>query len=94
MWKQIKLLKYHADFLTMTVNIHLGICNIHVFKQDFSPVGSSIRFKERRNVDLPEPEGPIIATTSPLWISVEIPSKTTFPSKDFAGSAPESKLLL
>ena len=29
-------------------------------------VGSSSRFRHRRNVDLPEPEGPMTATFSPL----------------------------
>ena len=29
------------------------------------PLGVSSRFKQRRNVDLPEPEGPMTATTSP-----------------------------
>ena len=33
-------------------------------------VGSSSKFKERKKVDLPEPEGPIITTTSPFLISV------------------------
>ena len=31
--------------------------------------------KSLRAVDLPEPEGPIMATTSPLFISIEIPSR-------------------
>ena len=29
-------------------------------------VGSSSRFRQRRKVDLPEPEGPMMATFSPL----------------------------
>ena len=29
----------------------------------------SRRFKERRNVDLPHPDGPIMATTSPFLIA-------------------------
>lgn len=36
------------------------------------PLGFSNRFKQRKNVDLPEPEGPITATTSPSAIVVEM----------------------
>ena len=37
-------------------------------------VGSSSRLSERKNVLLPPPDGPMTTTTSPLWISVSIPS--------------------
>ena len=37
------------------------------------PVGISSRFNWRRKVDLPQPEGPITAITSPRWMSKEIP---------------------
>ena len=37
MWKKIKLLEYHSDLLTMTVDIHLGICDVGSLKEDFSP---------------------------------------------------------
>lgn len=40
------------------------------------PVGVSSRFMQRRNVDLPEPDGPITQTTSPLRIWVEILVRT------------------
>src|SRR5699024_2446513 len=52
-------------------------------KSILPPVGTSRRFRERRKVDFPEPEGPIIATTSPLCISVLIPSKTLLSPKCF-----------
>ena len=32
---------------------------------------SSRPLRQRRNVDLPEPEGPMTTTTSPLWMRVE-----------------------
>ena len=38
-------------------------------------VGTSSRFKHRRKVDLPEPEGPMMTTTSPLRMSAETPSR-------------------
>ena len=37
------------------------------------PVGRSRRFRQRRNVLLPEPEGPMATTTSPLWMSADTP---------------------
>ena len=37
MWKKIKLLEYHSDLLTMTVDIHLGICDVGSLKEDFFP---------------------------------------------------------
>ncbi len=39
------------------------------------PVGSSSRFRLRRKVDLPEPEGPMTTMTSPLSISTVMPSR-------------------
>ena len=36
MRKKIKLLKYHADFLTMSVNVNFWICNIRSLKKDLS----------------------------------------------------------
>ena len=36
MWKQIELLKYHTDFLTVAVDINLRICNIHTFKKNLA----------------------------------------------------------
>ena len=35
--KRLKLLEYHSDLLTMTVDIHLGICDVGSLKEDFSP---------------------------------------------------------
>ncbi len=40
-------------------------------------VGVSIRLRHRRNVLLPEPLAPMIDTTSPSWISREIPFRTS-----------------
>ena len=52
-------------------------------KKIFPPVGFSRRFSDLKKVDFPEPEGPITATTSPLCISVEIPSRTILSSNCF-----------
>ena len=36
MRKQVKLLEYHSDLLTVTVDIHLRICNVGSLKENFS----------------------------------------------------------
>ena len=42
------------------------------------PVGVSNKFRQRKKVLLPLPEGPIITTTSPASISKSIPLSTSF----------------
>ena len=37
MRKEIKLLEYHSDLLSVTVDIYLRICDIGSLKKDFSP---------------------------------------------------------
>jgi len=49
-------------------------------------VGSSNRFNERRNVDFPQPEGPMIAMTSPFFTVMFIPFKTSCFPKDLCKS--------
>ena len=46
-------------------------------------VGTSSRFKDLKNVDLPHPEGPIIAITSPFFTVVLISFNTSWSSKVF-----------
>ena len=36
MRKKIKLLKYHSDLLTVSVNVNLRICNISSLKEDLT----------------------------------------------------------
>ena len=38
-WKQVKLLENHSDFLAVTVNVNLGISNVRSLKQDFAACG-------------------------------------------------------
>ena len=47
------------------------------------PVGCSSRFRQRRNVDLPDPEGPITTTFSPFSICWSIPFSTIWFPKAF-----------
>lgn len=76
-WKQIKLLEHHSDFFPYMVNIH-RLTVISVPSNRTCPlVGISNRFKDRRNVDFPQPEGPINARTSPFLMVVEIPFNTS-----------------
>ena len=44
-------------------------------------VGRSRRFRLRRNVDLPQPDGPMMATTSPSLIVVLMSRSTTWSPK-------------
>src|SRR5574344_292113 len=46
-------------------------------KKMWPPVGCSSRLRERRKVDLPQPEGPMMAMTSPL-VSVRLISRSTW----------------
>ena len=45
--------------------------------------GRSSKFKQRKKVVLPEPDGPRMATTSPLLISKSMPFNTWWPLKLF-----------
>ena len=56
-------------------------------------VGFSRRFMERRNVDFPHPDGPIIATTSPCEIVVDIPFNTLTWSKEEASKRADELLV-
>src|SRR5215203_5354087 len=49
-------------------------------------LGSSNMFTQRNNVDFPEPEGPITQTTSPRWMTVEMPLSTSTEPKDLCRS--------
>ena len=56
------------------------------------PVGSSRRFKQRRNVLFPEPDGPMTQTTSPDFMSAVTPlSAWTSPPKVFTKSCTRIK---
>ena len=57
-------------------------------------VGRSNRFRERRNVDLPEPDGPTITTTSPFEIVVLILSSTCKDPKSLQRSFISNKTVL
>ena len=47
-------------------------------------VGLSRRFRERRNVDFPHPDGPMMDMTSPLWTSRLMSLRTSWSPKDLA----------
>ena len=70
--KKIEALKDHAHVLTDLVDIGLGSVMRFPSNQISPEVGSSRRFRHLRKVLFPEPEGPMMATFSPLSISVDI----------------------
>ena len=49
----------------------------------FPPLASSRRFRHLKNVDFPEPEGPMTTTTSPSLTSTEISLSTSKSPNDF-----------
>ena len=51
-------------------------------KKILPPVGSSSRLMQRSIVDLPEPDGPRMTTTSPFWTSRSTPLSTSSEPKD------------
>ena len=63
--EQVELLEHHAHPGAELVDVVFGIGDVHASKVMVPEVGSSSRFRQRRKVDLPEPEGPIMATFSP-----------------------------
>ena len=65
------------------LNTSVDLSAILVPSKYTSPfVGVSKRFIVRRKVDLPEPDGPIITTTSPFLIWISRPFRTSFLSND------------
>src|SRR5690554_592850 len=57
------------------------------------PSMTSRWFKQRRKVLLPEPDGPMTATTSPLRRVSDTPSRTGIPLKDFLMSCASIMIL-
>ena len=57
MRKQIELLKHHAHFLPVTVDVGMGIGDIHSLKQNLTAGGMLQQVSERRKVDFPETGG-------------------------------------
>ena len=74
MRKEIEMLEHHAHLLAVEVNVQLLSVISTWLKRICPPVGTSSRLRQRRNVDLPEPDGPMTTTTSPFLISTETPS--------------------
>lgn len=51
-------------------------------------VGVSSKLRERKNVDFPQPDGPMMAITSPLFTSVLMPFNTSCSPNSYAGLLP------
>ena len=89
--EQIEMLEDHAHLAAVLVQIDALGGDVNVVDIDLAggglfwpPVGSSIQFKQRRNVLFPEPDGPITTTISPLFILMLMPSRTLLFPKDFS----------
>ena len=58
MGKEIEVLEHHTHFLTVKVDVHGFVRQIRTVRSRWRRrLGCSSRFRERRRVDLPEPEG-------------------------------------
>ncbi len=74
----LKCTEHHAHLLAVQVYIHGLVEKIHALLKYISPeVGSSRRFSER-SIVVPEPDGPIIATTSPPRLTSMLQSSSAF----------------
>ena len=60
------MLEHHPHFLPMDIDVCFSSVISVPSKRICPPVGTSRRFRQRRKVDLPEPEGPMTTTTSPF----------------------------
>ena len=61
--KQVERLEHHADLGAVGARVR-SIENVFAVKQDDAFGGVSSRLMQRRSVDLPEPEAPMMHTTS------------------------------
>ncbi|GAY79162.1 hypothetical protein NBRC111894_4716 [Sporolactobacillus inulinus] len=77
MWKQIELLENHAHFFSDLVDIDFLIGDLLIVTTMDPFVGFSNKFRQRRNVLFPDPDGPIITITSPSWIVQLMSFKTS-----------------
>ena len=65
MREEVEVLEDHPDIFTDDINVGFGSVRSYPFTVICPLVTSSRRLRLRRKVDLPEPDGPIIQTTSP-----------------------------
>ena len=63
--EQIEMLEHHTDIFTDLIDILSLVRDIKSVDHDVPPVNLSRRFRQRRKVDFPDPEGPMTTTTSP-----------------------------
>ena len=63
MREQIKSLKDHADFSSYVIDVLFPV-NLKASKKIAPDVGVSSPFMQRKSVLFPEPDGPMITTTS------------------------------
>ena len=73
--EQVEMLEDHAHLLTVEGQVHLLPVMSTPSKMIEPEVGVSSRFRLRRNVLLPPPDGPMTAMTSPLQMSTVTPSR-------------------
>ena len=86
--EQVEMLEHHADFAAVGIDVGPRSARSTPSMLTEPSSNSSRPFRQRRKVDLPEPDGPITTSTSPLATRVLTSStaRTTWPrvSKTFS----------
>ena len=82
--EQVEVLEHHAHLAAHAASIFtFGSVDLRTRQRVMVPaVGCSSRFRQRRNVDLPEPEGPMMTTFSPGLTCSEMSSSTRWSPND------------
>ena len=65
MGKKIELLKDHADFGAQFCDVCVAFIDALLINVDFPACGKFEKLMDLKRVDFPEPEGPMMARTSP-----------------------------
>lgn len=76
------MLKHHSEVLSNFIDVCFLIGNLFLLYPDLSGGRFLQQIHAAQKVDFPEPDGPMMATTSPALISVDIPFSTSFSPKD------------
>ena len=72
--EQVELLEHHADLGADLLDVAQVVVELDAVDDDAAPWWTSSRLMQRMNVDLPEPDGPRITTTSRSLTSGRRPS--------------------
>lgn len=84
MREKIKMLENHADIFANFIDVHFLSVILKSSTTTSPAVISSKLFIQRRNVLLPDPEGPMTQTTSPSFTSISMPLRLHLRQNSFS----------